>query len=53
MFDDTVPEGADVARLGGKVGSEIGGLDTRPTVRMYGGSTAASAVAIALVGLFP
>ena len=51
MSDDTVPEGADIARLGGKVGSETGGLDTRLTVRMYGGSVAASAVV--LVELFP
>jgi len=53
MFDDTVPEGAGVVRLGGKVESEIGGLDTRLTVRMYGGSIATSAVAITLVELFP
>ena len=54
---DAVPEGVatgeDAARIEGRVGSEIGRIETRPTVRMYGGSVATAAVAVALLKLLP
>ena len=68
MLRDAVPEsvatGEDAARLESKVESEsarlegrdeseIGRLETRPTVRMYGGSVATAAVAVALLKLLP
>ena len=43
----------DVVRLEGKIESEVVGLETRLTVRMYGGLIATAAVIIALIKLLP